>query len=88
MSKLYIRERSTFGKKIGSEFLAVQPNTDSFFVLNETGKCIYQYLNKKRSLAEIVGKIVKIFSIDEKKAELDIHVFLADGIKRGLVKEI
>jgi hypothetical protein len=54
------------------------------FVLNETGRWIWQRLDGGRSVSDLVDEMVSAFDVDEATAQQDIESFAGHLIEAGL----
>ena len=84
----FVRDASTFGKKINEEFVVINSKTESFYVLNETGETIYRILGRKKTIAQIIDKIIARFAIEAKRLQNDVKLYLREGIEKGLFRVI
>jgi methyltransferase-like protein len=54
---------------------------NSVYTLNESGAFIWELIDGKRSIAEIVDALVTEYNIDRGVAESDLNSFLSDMSK-------
>ncbi|MFH1545426.1 MAG: PqqD family protein [archaeon] len=72
--------------EIGSEILIFSNARLSFYKLNKTGAFIWKNLERKKSLKNIVKKIVGKYGITEEKAKKDLKEFIG-GLKKEKLME-
>ena len=72
---------SVVTRKTGNEYILVPvanniADMNSVYTLNETGAFIWELIDGKRDLEEIISELVKEYEIDESSAREDVHSFL------------
>jgi len=70
------------------KFFAFCIETGDHFTLNKTGFTILSYLNKSKSLEEIVTILTKEMNVNEKTVLTDIVQFLELSEKNGIIAYI
>jgi hypothetical protein len=80
---------SVVTRKTGNEYVLVPvanniADMDSVYTLNETGAFIWEQIDGKRNVEEIVGLLVQEFDIDRETAVKDVFEFI-DNMKGYLV---
>jgi len=75
------RSSSVVTRKTGNEYVLVPvtdniADMDSVYTLNETGAFIWEQIDGKRTVGEIIEKIIIEYEIDEKKAVSDLFSFI------------
>jgi hypothetical protein len=80
---------SVVTRKTGNEYVLVPvanniADMDSVFTLNETGAFIWDQIDGKRSVKEIVEIVVKEYDIDTDSAGKDVFEFI-NNMKRYLI---
>jgi hypothetical protein len=75
------RSSSVVTRKTGNEYVLVPvtdniADMDSVYTLNETGAFIWEQIDGKRTVGEIIEKIIIEYEIDEKKAVSDLFSFM------------
>lgn len=70
-------------RKTGNEYVLV-PVTDniadmtSVYTLNETGGFIWELIDGKRNIEEIIGLLAREYNVDNKNAGEDVFLFVRD----------
>jgi hypothetical protein len=70
-------------RKTGNEYVLV-PITDniadmnSVYTLNETGAFIWEQINGRRNLEEIISAFIKEYNIDKETAAKDVFTFVGN----------
>ncbi len=78
-------------KKTGNEYVLV-PVTDniadmnSVYTLNETGAFIWELIDGKKSVEEIINSVTKEYDIDIETATSDVYSFIRDMSKYLIIK--
>ena len=87
MSRLiYSHAPNIVTRKTGSEYVLIPvtnniADMNSVYTLNESGAFIWDLIDGKRSIAEIVDALVTEYNIDRGVAESDLNSFLSDMSK-------
>ena len=76
-------------KKTGNEYILVPvtdniADMDSVYTLNETGAFIWEQIDGKKNIENIIESITGEFSIDESDARTDLIEFI-DKLKKFLI---
>jgi hypothetical protein len=76
-------------RKTGKEYVVVPvtnniADMNSVFTLNETGAFIWDQINGKRSVEEIIGALTTEYDIDNETASEDLFTFI-DNMKNYLI---
>jgi methyltransferase-like protein len=79
-------------RKTGNEYVLV-PVTDniadmnSVYTLNETGAFIWELIDGKKSVEEIINSVTKEYDIDIETATSDVYSFIRDMRKYLIINE-
>jgi hypothetical protein len=76
-------------RKTGNEYVLVPitnniADMNSVYTLNETGAFIWEQIDGKRSVEEIISELTSEYDIDKQKAEADVFDFI-ENMKRYLI---
>jgi methyltransferase-like protein len=80
-------------RKTGNEYVLV-PVTDniadmhSVYTLNETGAFIWEQIDGKRSVEEIIAAVTEEYEIDNENASADVFSFINDMSKYIIINEL
>ena len=82
---------SVVTRKTGNEYVLVPitnniADMDSVYTLNETGAFIWEQINGKKSVHEIINELTNEFEIDDDTATEDVLLFLDDMNKYLIIK--
>ena len=61
---------------------------DELYTMNTTGKIIWDELDGKQSLSDIVGRLTPDYEITKKEMEKDVLGIISELLKRKLITEI
>ena len=76
-------------RKTGNEYVLV-PITDniadmnSVYTLNETGAFLWEHIDGKRTVEEIINALIDEYNIDKQNAESDVFTFI-DNMSKYLI---
>ena len=78
-------------RKTGNEYVLVPITNNiadmhSVYTLNETGAFIWEQINGKRSVKEIITLLTAEYDIDNKSAEADVFSFIENMSKYLIIK--
>lgn len=78
-------------RKTGNEYVLVPvtnniADMNSVYTLNETGAFIWEQINGKRSVEDIIFALTKNYDIDRKNAESDVFSFIENLSKYLIIK--
>jgi len=76
-------------RKTGNEYVLVPvtnniADMNSVYTLNETGAFIWEQINGKRNVEEIISLLTDEYEIDNSKAEEDVFSFI-DNMRKYLI---
>jgi len=82
---------SVVTRKTGNEYVLVPvtnniADMNSVYTLNETGAFIWEQINGKRDIEEIISLLTDEYDIDNHKAEEDVFSFV-DNLRKYLIIE-
>jgi methyltransferase-like protein len=80
---------SVVTRKTGNEYVLVPvtnniADMNSVYTLNETGAFIWEQIDGKRNIEEIISLLTEEYDINNKKAEEDVFIFV-DNLKKYLI---
>lgn len=78
-------------RKTGNEYVLVPITSNiadmhSVYTLNETGAFIWEQINGKRDVEEIITELTTEYDIDKKSAEADVFLFIENMSKYLIVQ--
>lgn len=89
LKTVFSRSPSIVTRKTGNEYVLI-PVTDniadmnSVYTLNETGAFVWEHIDGKRSIEEIILTLMEEYNIERKTAESDV-LSLIENMKKYLV---
>ena len=91
--KVYRRNPDIVYREIAGEFILVPIHhqageADSIYVLNETGTRIWELVDGKRTLADIIGMITAEFDVDDKMMADDLLEYIGEMLTAGTLQEV
>ena len=77
------QSKSIVTRKTGNEYVLVPITNNiadmtSVYTLNETGAFIWEQIDGKRNVEEIISALISEYDIDYKSAETDVFSFIGD----------
>ena len=80
-------------RKTGNEYVLVPVTNNiadmhSVYTLNETGAFIWEHIDGKRSVEEIIAAVTEEYEIDNKSASEDVFSFIDDMSKYLIINEL
>ena len=73
-------------RKTGNEYVLVPitnniADMNSVYTLNDTGAFIWEHIDGKRTVEEIITELMKEYEIDKQNAESDVFIFIGNMSK-------
>jgi methyltransferase-like protein len=91
LKSILTHSHSIVTRKTGSEYVLVPITNNiadmhSVYTLNETGAYIWEQIDGKRSIEEIIAALTTEYDIDNKSAEADVLSFIANMSKYLIIQ--
>ena len=93
LDAIFTRNEEVVSRKIVDELILVPMRKDvadmeTLYTLNEVGARVYELIDGKRALREIVTTIVNEFEVTEQQAESDVREFIAQLLEVESIYEV
>lgn len=76
---------SLVARKIGEETILVNEKGDMLHTLNETGSFIWENIDGKRSIGDILALMREEFELPDEGPEVDVSRFIEELADKGIV---
>ncbi len=73
-------------QKVGDDAILLNLNTENYFALDEVGTRIIDTLQESDSVTQAIGKLVKIYEVDESKLTSDAVRLVEECEQHGLLQ--
>ena len=87
LKQIFTKRSDAKDKIIDGKAIIINLESGSYFLLNETGSRLWQLLDGKRNVKEIVKKIHSEFEAEQHIIEKDVSELIAKLEKEGLVEQ-
>ena len=92
LKSIPIHSQSVVTRKTGNEYVLVPianniADMNSVYTLNETGAFIWEHINGKNNLEEIIGELTTEYEIDFETASKDVFSFVDNMHKYLIISE-
>ncbi|MGD0341187.1 MAG: PqqD family protein [Bacteroidales bacterium] len=92
LKSVYSHSSAVVTRKTGNEYILVPvanniADMNSVFTLNETGAFIWELIDGKRCVKELIDALVEEYETDEKTASEDVFSFLAEMRKYLIIND-
>jgi hypothetical protein len=92
LKSVYRHSPSVVTRKTGKEFVLVPVSNNiadmnSVYTLNETGAFIWEHIDGKRCVKELIEAIIDEYETEERTAEQDVFSFLAEMKKYLIIND-
>ena len=89
LESILSQSTSIVTRKTGNEYVLVPitnniADMNSVYTLNETGAFIWEHIDGKRSVEEIIDELTNEYDIDKQNAESDVLTFI-DNMSKYLI---
>ena len=86
LKSIFSHSSSIVTRKTGDEYVLVPitnniADMNSVYTLNETGAFIWEQIDGKRSVEEIIVELTTVYDIDKQNAESDVYSFIENMSK-------
>ncbi len=93
LDAIFARNEEVVSRKIVDELILVPmrkdvANMETLYTLNEVGARVYELIDGKRALGEIVNTIVNEFKVNEQQAESDVREFIEQLVDVESIYEV
>ena len=90
LKSILSKSASVVNRKTGNEYVLVPitnniADMNSVYTLNETGAFIWEQIDGKRSVEDIIIELVNEYDIDKRNAESDVFTFIENMSKYLIV---
>jgi len=91
-NKVFIRNSDVVSRKIAGELFLVpvkgrMADMENIFTLTAVAEYIWERLDGRKSLDEILNNVVDRFDVEHEQAESDIREFIVELMGAGLITE-
>lgn len=91
-SKIFMRNSDVVSRKIAGEFFLVPvkgkiADIESVFTLTAVAEYIWERLDGRKNLGEILKDVVDHFDVQREEAEPDVREFIIELMEAGLINE-
>jgi transcription initiation factor TFIIIB Brf1 subunit/transcription initiation factor TFIIB len=85
LNKVIKKDKEIEYKILEGETLIFVPKKGNFYRLNEVGTRIWQLIDGKRTIKEIIKRVYKEFDVSKERVESNIIEFIDKIKKKGLL---
>lgn len=85
ITSIPMRNPDIIGRLADDEAVLVMPQKGQVKVINEVGAVIWELIDGKRDVGQIVEQVCSQFEVDRVSAEMDTLGFISELIKREIV---
>ena len=79
---------SVLQTEVDSGLALLDPNTNTYFLLNKTGAVVWAKLEETVSLEEICAEVARRFNVTEERCKGDIIALLGTMTQKGFVVSV
>ena len=80
-----VRNPNIIGRMTDDEAVLVMPQKGQVKVINEVGAVVWEMIDGKREVGQIVDEVCSQFDVDRVAAEADTLNFISELIKREII---
>ena len=80
-----VRNPNIIGRMTDDEAILVMPQKGQVKVINEVGAVVWELIDGKRDVGQIVDEVCSQFDVDRVAAEADTLNFISELIKREII---
>jgi hypothetical protein len=91
LDTIFAHSQNIVTRKTGNEYVLVPvtdniADMDSVYTLNETGAFIWELIDGKRNIGELIAELISEYEISPEEAREDVFEFIEDLKKYLIVK--
>ena len=77
---------TVFAQEVDGEMVLLDMESENYFGLDEVGTAIWQAMQEKDTLKEVLDVLLEQYEVEEEMLENDLSDFLGKLVESGLVK--
>jgi len=77
---------TVFAQEVDGEMVLLDMESENYFGLDEVGTAIWQAMQEKETLKEVLDVLLEQYEVEEEMLENDLSDFLGKLVESGLVK--
>jgi ornithine carbamoyltransferase len=77
---------TVFAQKVDGEMVLLDMNSENYFGLDEVGTAIWQAMQEKETLKEVLGVLLEQYEVESEVLEKDLLSFVDQLVQSGLVE--
>ncbi len=77
---------TVFAQEVDGEMVLLDMESENYFGLDEVGTSIWQAMQEKETLQEVLALLLEQYEVEAEVLENDLSSFVAKLIESGLVK--
>jgi len=77
---------TVFAQEVDGEMVLLDMESENYFGLDEVGTAIWQAMQEKETLKEVLGLLLEQYEVEEEMLENDLSDFVGKLVESGLVK--
>jgi len=77
---------TVFAQEVDGEMVLLDMNSENYFGLDEVGTAIWQAMQEKETLQEVLDVLLEQYEVESDVLEKDLSDFIAKLVESGLVE--
>ena len=77
---------TVFAQEVDGEMVLLDMESENYFGLDEVGTAIWQAMQEKDTLKEVLDVLLEQYEVEEEMLENDLSDFIGKLVESGLVK--
>ena len=77
---------TVFAQEVDGEMVLLDMESENYFGLDEVGTSIWQEIQEKETLKEVLDALLEQYDVEAEMLENDLSDFIGKLVKSGLVK--
>ena len=77
---------TVFAQEVDGEMVLLDMESENYFGLDEVGTSIWQAMQEKETLKEVLDLLLEQYEVEEEMLENDLSDFVGKLVESGLVK--
>ena len=86
--KVFSRKKGVVFRRILDEMVLINTKAGEVITLNETGADIWERIDGKKNVGEILDELAQLYDVERNELERDVKNFIEDLLDAGILEEI
>jgi hypothetical protein len=86
--RVFMKKEGIQPAQLGDELAMLNVDSGEYFVINEVGKDVWEQIDGKKNIQQVIEELIKIYDADSEAIEKDVSVFLKELEEAKVISEV